>query len=98
LLRATKNLKHRTILALLYSAGLRIGEALNLKLKDIDIDRRQLFVKNGKGRKDRVVILADSFIPLLQNYYMTYEPAIYFIENPKGGKYSAVSIRTFIKR
>jgi len=98
LLRCTKNLKHRTILALLYSAGLRVGEVLTLKLKDIDIDRRQLFVRNGKGRKDRVVILAESFIPLLQNYYMTYEPSIYFIENPKGGKYSAVSIRTFIKR
>ncbi len=98
LLRATKNLKHRTILAMLYSAGLRISEILHLKLKDIDIDRRQLFIKNAKGRKDRVVVLAESFIPLLHNYYMTYTPAIYFIENPKGGKYSAVSIRTFIKK
>ena len=98
LLRATKNLKHRTVIALLYSAGLRIGEVLKLELKDIDVDRRQLFVKNGKGRKDRVVVLAESFIPLLQNYYMTYKPAVFFIENPKGGNYSAVSIRTFLKR
>ena len=97
LLRATKNLKHRTVLALLYSAGLRIGEVLNLKLRDIDVDRRQLFIKNAKGRKDRVVILAESFIPLYKNYYMTYKPATYFIENPSGGVYSPGSIRKFLK-
>ena len=98
LLRATKNLKHRAILAMLYSAGLRISEVLNLKLNAIDIDRRQLFIKNAKGRKDRVVVMAESFIPLLQNYYMTYKPNVYFVENPKGGVYSDVSIRTFIKK
>ena len=97
LLRATKNLKHRTVLALLYSAGLRIGEVLNLKLQDIDVDRRQLYIKNAKGRKDRVVILAESFIPLYKNYYMTYKPDTYFIENPSGGVYSPGSIRKFIK-
>ena len=97
LLRVTKNLKHRAILAMLYSAGLRISEVLHLKLSEIDIDRRQLFIKNAKGRKDRVVVLAESLIPLLQNYYMTYKPAVYFIENPKGGMYSAESIRKFLK-
>ncbi len=96
LLRATKNLKHRTVLALLYSAGLRISEVINLKLKDIDIDRRQLIIKNAKGRKDRVVVLAESFIPLYENYYMTYLPNIYFVENPKGGVYSPNSIRKFL--
>ncbi len=98
LLKSTKNLKHRTILAMLYSAGLRISEVLHLKLHEIDVDRRQLFIKNAKGRKDRVVVLAESFIPLLQNYYMTYQPKVYFVENPKGGMYSDVSIRTFIKK
>jgi integrase/recombinase XerD len=97
LLRATRNLKHRAVLALLYSAGLRIGEVLNLKLRDIDIDRRQIFIKNAKGRKDRVVIMAESFIPLYKNYYLTYKPVTYFIENPDGGVYSPGSIRKFIK-
>tara|TARA_R110000787_G_scaffold86285_4_gene184026 strand:- start:13565 stop:13933 length:369 start_codon:yes stop_codon:yes gene_type:complete len=81
-LRATKNIKHRAIIALLYSAGLRIGEIISLELRDIDVDRRQLFIKNGKGRKDRVVVLAESFIPLYRNYYMTYSPKRYFIESP----------------
>ncbi len=96
LLRATKNLKHRAVLALLYSAGLRISEVIKLKLKDIDIDRRQLIIKNAKGRKDRMVVLAESFIPLYKNYYMTYLPKIYFVENPKGGVYSPNSIRKFL--
>ena len=98
ILRATKNIKHRTIIALLYSAGLRIGEVINLELRNIDIDRRQLFIKNAKGRKDRVVVLAESFIPLYRNYYMSYRPNRFFIESPTKGKYSACSIRNFLKR
>ncbi|WP_432411165.1 tyrosine-type recombinase/integrase [Rasiella sp. SM2506] len=98
LLRVAKNLKHRAALALLYSSGLRIGELISLELHMIDIDRKQLVVKQGKGRKDRVVVLAEGFIGLLKNYYLTYRPKQYFIENPTGGPYSAGSIRQFIKR
>lgn len=60
LLQATRNLKHRAALAMMYAGGLRIGELLNLKLKDIDIQRRQIFIKKSKGRKDRMVVLAES--------------------------------------
>ena len=98
LLRATANLKHRAVLALIYSAGLRVGEAINLELAHIDIDRRQLFIKNGKGRKDRFVVLAESFLPLFHNYFTTYTPTTYFVEGSKGKKYSASSIRSFLKR
>lgn len=98
LLRVTKNLKHRTVLALLYSAGLRIGELINLKLNCFDLDRRQLFIRSGKGRKDRVVLLAESFLPLFRNYFMTYQPKVYFVENPSGGPYSSGSVRKFLKK
>jgi len=98
ILRYTRNLKHRAILALIYSAGLRIGELLNLQLKHIDINRRQIIIKNSKGRKDRNVILAESFIPLLLNYLNTYNPSIFFAEGKLGQKYSASSIRAFLKR
>ena len=98
LIRFTKNLKHRAIIALLYSCGLRIGELIALELRHIDIDRRQLIIKNAKGRKDRNVILAEGFLPLLQNYIMTYRPQRYFVEGQKGGRYSAVSVRAFLKR
>lgn len=98
LIAVTVNLKHRSILALLYSCGLRVSELINLQLKDFHIDRKQLVVKNSKGRKDRYVSLADSFLPLLSNYYHSYKPKTFFIENPKGGKYSAESIRQFLKK
>jgi len=98
LLQATRNLKHRTILALIYSSGLRIGELLNLKIKDIDLDRNQVFVRQSKGRKDRTVILSEVIRPLLLNYLSTYRPKIYVIEGQNGGRYSSTSIRTFLKR
>jgi site-specific recombinase XerD len=98
LLRYTKNLKHRAVLAMIYSAGLRISELLNLELKHIDVDRRQLIVKNSKGRKDRNIILAQSFIPLMQNYLISYNPENYFVEGKPFQKYSAESIRAFLHR
>lgn len=98
LLRCTKNLKHRAVLAMIYSAGLRISELLNLTLKDIDIDRRQIIVKNSKGRRDRHIILADSFIPLLLNYVNSFDPVTYFVEGKPGLKYSAESVRAFLHR
>ncbi len=98
LLRHTKNLKHRAILALIYSCGLRISELINLELQHISIDRRQLLIKNSKGRKDRYVILADTFIPLLTNYYITYKPKRFFVEGKDETKYSAGSVRAFLRQ
>lgn len=98
LLRSTRNLKHRVVLALLYSCGLRIGELISLELFQLDIDRRQLFVKNGKGRKDRVVILAETLLPLLSNYLTSYKPQRYFVEGRPGEPYSPGSVRKFLKR
>ena len=98
ILQVTKNLKHRVIIALLYSSGLRISEIVNLKLSDFDFHRKQLHIKNAKGRKDRYCTIAESLYPLIKNYYKTYRPKTYFIENPKGGIYSPQSIRTFLKK
>ncbi len=98
ILRCTKNLKHRAILAVIYSAGLRISELLNLQLKHIDMDRRQLIIANSKGRKDRNVILAKSVMPLILNYIQTYRPVVFFAEGKPSTKYSAESVRAFLKR
>ena len=98
IIQSTQNLKHRAIIALLYSCGLRISELINMKLADFHIERKQLIVKNGKGRKDRYVSLADSFLPLLSNYYHSYKPKIYFVEGQNGGKYSAESVRQFLRK
>ncbi len=96
LLSVTDNLKHKTILALIYSAGLRISELINLKIEDLKIERRQIHVKNAKGRKDRYVVLAESTLPLLQSYLNIYKPSIFLIEGAKQQEYSASSIRKFM--
>lgn len=98
LLRVTYNLKHQTILALMYSCGLRIGEVLSLQLADIDLDRKQLLVRQAKGRKDRYIVLAESIKPLLLNYVSSFKPQHYVFQGSKGGTYSASSIRAFLKR
>ena len=98
LLVNTRNLKHRAALTLIYSSGLRISELINLKLADIDVVRRQIFIRSGKGRKDRVVIFAESFMPMYQNYMATYQPKVYFIEGKPGVKYSVESVRAVVRR
>ena len=97
LLRHTKNIKHRAVLGLIYSSGLRIGELLKLELRDIFIDRKQVFIRSSKGRKDRYVVLSAGLMPLLHNYMVSYQPKKYFVESPNGGPYCASSVRKFIK-
>ncbi|NIJ46338.1 site-specific recombinase XerD [Wenyingzhuangia heitensis] len=98
LIRVTKNLKHRICIALIYSSGLRIGELLNLKIRDLDIDRKMLKVVSGKGRKDRYVPIANVMMPLLHNYLNTYTPQTYLVEGINEGKqYTPMSIRKFLK-
>jgi site-specific recombinase XerD len=98
LLRCTANLKHRMALALIYSAGLRISELLRLRTADIDLERRQIRIHQSKGRKDRYVILAESIVPLLQNYLFTFNPTDFMIEGADGSQYSAGSVRKFLQR
>jgi len=96
LFMATPNLKHRCILVMLYSCGLRIGELLNLKIGDIDFDRKQLKVRMGKGKKDRAVSLSTKIYGLMNNYLNSYTPKVFMFNGQRGGKYSAVSVRKFL--
>ncbi len=97
ILESSKNLKHRTLLCLIYSAGLRIGEAINLKVNDIDSARMLIFIRNAKGKKDRYTLLSDSFLGLLRDYYKIYKPKTYLFEGQHGGKYSASSAQKILK-
>lgn len=97
LIQSTKNLKHRAVIALIYSSGLRIGEIIHLEIRDLDMDRSQVRIRQGKGRKDRTVVMAEIIKPLLHNYLNTYRPKRYFIEGRAGEQYSDSSIRAFLK-
>ncbi len=97
IIRCTKNLKHKVVVALIYSSGLRISELINLEVSHIDFKRSQLIIKSGKGRKDRYVILAKSMYPLLQLYLESYQPQKYFVEGANG-QYSSSSVRKFLAK
>jgi site-specific recombinase XerD len=97
MIKSTKNIKHRTMIMLCYSAGLRLGELLSLKPNDIDSDRMQIRIKGGKGKKDRYTLLAEKILPLLRDYYKKYRPKEYLFEGEGGGQYSERSIQTVVK-
>jgi site-specific recombinase XerD len=91
------NLKHKTILVMLYSAGLRAGEIIDLKIKDIDSKRKLVFIRKGKGFKDRTVMLSDKLLAILRNYYKEYQPTTYLFEGQYGDQYSQSSMRKVLK-
>jgi integrase len=74
LFNAVTNPKHRLLLMLTYSAGLRVSEIVNLKVENIDYDRGLIYVKNAKGKKDRYTTLSTAVIEELNNYKKVYRP------------------------
>ena len=94
----TPNQKHKTLLMLIYSAGLRIGEALDLKLKDIQRDEGLIYIRRAKGSKDRRVPLSDILKNKLKDYLVAYKPRIYLFEGASGGRYSNTSAAKVLKR
>lgn len=98
ILKATKNLKHKAILTTLYSAGLRVGELLNLRIADIDSEHMRIWVREGKGCKDRLTTLSPHLLELLRIYFQQYRPKDYLFEGPNGKVYSATSVRKVLYR
>lgn len=98
MIEKTSNIKHRCIIELLYSAGLRRQELLNLTLEDIDSDRMMIRVEQGKGKKDRYTILSEKLLRDLRVYYKEYRPKKFLFEGPGGEKYTAGSVRLIVQR
>jgi site-specific recombinase XerD len=74
LFNVTTNIKHLTILMIIYSGGLRVGEVVNLRVSDIDSQRMVIRVEQGKGCKDRYVMLSEKLLPVLNKYCEKYKP------------------------
>lgn len=98
MLRVTVNLKHRCILCMLYSAGLRRGELLNLKPADIDHQRNMIIVRKGKGFKDRVTLLSQVAYALLLKYLELYQPKEYLFEGGDHMPYGERSVNNIVRR
>jgi integrase/recombinase XerD len=96
-IEAPDNLKHRLMLMLIYSAGLRRSELLNLKVQDIDIHRCAVRIRGGKGKKDRQSILAKSLTPMIMEYLESYKPVYWLFSGADGSRYSASSLQKVLK-
>lgn len=92
------NLKHKTLLSLVYSAGLRIGEALSIRITDIDSTRMVIHIKSAKGNKDRYTLLSKNFLDLLRLYYKAYKPKDLLFEGQDGALYSRSSAQSILKK
>ena len=97
ILKQVDNLKHKTALSLIYSAGLRVGELINLKICDIDSSRSQIRIIQAKGKKDRVSVLSPNILKLLREYYKEYRPRLWLFEGQFRGQYSAGSVQTVFR-
>jgi integrase/recombinase XerD len=98
LLNASTNLKHRTMLSLIYACGLRRSELLNLTFADIQSARNILLIKQSKGKKDRIVPIGNKIIQQLREYYLLYRPKYWLFEGQSAGEqYSAKSLQNILK-
>jgi len=98
LLTVVENLKHRTILMLIYGAGLRIGESIRLRKEDIDCHRNTIFIKAGKGKKDRYSVLSEKMKTVLTQYLEKYQPDYWLFEGQTGWQYSTRSMQNIFRR
>jgi len=98
IISSTDNIKHKCMLAIIYSAGLRSGELLNLKAEDVDSKRMLIHLKGAKGKKDRLTVLSKNALSLLRQYYKEHKPKKWLFEGINGDKYSAQSVRQVFKQ
>ena len=92
ILSSVDNLKHKTLLMLVYSAGLRVGEVVKLKPEDIDSKRMLVFLKGSKGKKDRYTLLSETTLKTLREYWKEYKPTKWLFPGPDKERY--ITIRT----
>ena len=95
---AITNLKHKAILTLAFSVGLRVSEVINLKIQDIDSERMLITIRQGKGRKDRIVPLSPNLLTTLREYYKVHKPKVFLFNGQFSDQYSATSCNQLVKK
>ena len=98
LLNAVTNIKHKSMLVLIYSSGLRSGELINLKIADIDSNRMVIHIHGGKGKKDRIVPLAESALHLIRLYYKKHHPKEFLFNGANSLQYSYTSLQNLYRK
>jgi integrase/recombinase XerD len=97
MIKVTKNIKHKSLISVLYSCGLRRSEAINLKPTDIESDRMLIKIRDGKGKKDRYVPLSAGVLKLVRKYYREMKPGIWLFPGENGKQYSETSVLNIVK-
>lgn len=97
LINSIINLKHKTMIMMIYSCGLRRGELLSLTIKDVDSERMLVHIKQSKGKKDRMVPLSETMLRNLRSYAKVYKPNELLFTGQFGGKYSGTSLQAILK-
>ena len=95
---STGNLKHKCVLCLLYSGGLRLKELVNLKVSDIDSKQNVIQVAQTSGSKGREIMLSQVLLENLRHYYKKYQPAVYLFEGQNGRQYSKRSVQQVVRQ
>ncbi|MDO9152214.1 MAG: site-specific integrase [Paludibacter sp.] len=99
ILNAHANIKHKTMLSLIYSCGLRRNELLHLKFADIDSKRGIVIIRQSKGKKDRIAPLSPKILEMLREYYIGYKPKVWLFEGQNPGElYSEKSLQSVLKQ
>lgn len=98
LIKNTFNLKHQTIIILIYGTGIRLGESVNMLVRDVDFQRKLIHIRAGKGKKDRIVPLPETLIKQLKIYLDQYKPIEYLFEGLNNQQYSPRSIQQVLKK
>lgn len=96
-LNSARNLKHKLLLWMIYSCGLRRSEVINIRLRDLDRERSILYIRQGKGGVDRIVPLSPIVWERIDEYRESYRPVEYLFEGQTGGRYSAESVYKVFK-
>jgi site-specific recombinase XerD len=98
IIKNTHNLKHQTIIILIYGTGIRLGESVNMRLRDLDFQRKLIHIRAGKGKKDRIVPLPEILIKQLKRYLDQYKPSEYLFEGLNNQQYSPRSVQQVVKK
>ena len=98
---ACEDYKYKTIFMMIYGSGLRVSEAVNIRVEDIDSENMRLFVRNGKGEKERYTVLPKASLEMLRKYYKIYKPKNpegYMFLNKEGNPLKPERLRVFFRR
>jgi integrase/recombinase XerD len=99
ILEVHRNSKHKVMLSLIYSCGLRRSELLNLKPLDVDSKRGVLIIRQSKGMKDRIAPLSEKVVVMLRQYYIEFKPKVWLFEGQRAGeKYDERSLANVLKQ